>query len=181
MNFTYFDKIIDRNECIGNSVSSINIALTALDNRLSALSTYTVASVNYLSAVSDFQQVEINFLSGALDTAVKPFSANWNDNYSAYIFNNSVSSVSSNPVVLSGCPVGVLLFDCSSFAITAILPPASLYSHKQYITKKIDSTTNKLILSTYPSNLIDGVTSMSLSTQFDKLTFINSSNGWWVV
>lgn len=69
---TYFPNIIDGNSCIGNTLSTLNIALTSLDTNLHNLSTYAVNSINYLSAsissLSALVKTEINFLSATIQS-----------------------------------------------------------------------------------------------------------------
>lgn len=88
----YFTNIIDGNTCIGNSLSTLNIALTSLDSNLSALSAYTLNSVHFLSStiqsVSANLQTEINFLStsmqtvsGSLQTEINYISSHYISNY----------------------------------------------------------------------------------------------------
>ena len=50
MPYNYIPELVSKYECIGNSLSTFNISLTALDDNLGELSTYTVESVNFLSA-----------------------------------------------------------------------------------------------------------------------------------
>jgi hypothetical protein len=68
----YFSRVPAMSECIGNSLSTINIDLSSLDNRMYQLSSYTVNSVNFLSAsvnsVSANLQTQINFLSSSVNS-----------------------------------------------------------------------------------------------------------------
>jgi len=66
----YVPATVSKTTCIGNSLSTINIGFTALDNNLQALSAWTVSSINFLSAtmisVSSTLQNEIEFLSSTM-------------------------------------------------------------------------------------------------------------------
>lgn len=66
----YVPATVSKTTCIGNSLSTINIGFTALDNNLQQLSAWTVSSINFLSAtmisVSSTLQNEINFLSSTM-------------------------------------------------------------------------------------------------------------------
>ena len=66
----YVPSTVDKSTCIGNSLSTINIGFSSLDNSLQGLSAWTVSSVNFLSAtmisVSATLQSEINFLSSTM-------------------------------------------------------------------------------------------------------------------
>lgn len=66
MTYTFFNTLPDRTECIGNSLSTINIDLVALATNLSGLSAYTVESVNYLSAGVDYLSSGVSFLSSGV-------------------------------------------------------------------------------------------------------------------
>jgi len=66
----YVPVTVSKTTCIGNSLSTINIGFTALDNNLQALSAWTVSSINFLSAtmisVSSTLQNRIEFLSSTM-------------------------------------------------------------------------------------------------------------------
>jgi hypothetical protein len=68
----YIPRLIASTECLGNSLSTINLGFSALDTNLQALSVYTVNSVNFLSSsmisVSSTLQTEINFLSATMQS-----------------------------------------------------------------------------------------------------------------
>lgn len=66
MTYTFFNNLPERTECIGNSLSTINIDLVALATNLSALSAYTVESINYLSAGVDYLSSGVSFLSSGV-------------------------------------------------------------------------------------------------------------------
>ena len=66
----YVPATVDKSTCIGNSLSTINIGFSSLDNNLQGLSAWTVSSINFLSAtmisVSSTLQNEIQFLSSTM-------------------------------------------------------------------------------------------------------------------
>lgn len=184
----YLSRTVSPTECVGNSLSTINVGFSALDTNLYNLSSYAVASVNFLSADSIFQQTEINFLSATsnsvsaalqtLITTVSSTSASWTSAYNNLIFEKSIRTVTSNSYTFSD--TSIILFDCTAASITASLPPA-LNNNKQYTAKKIDGSVNMVTLSTNPLNLIDGVTSRDISAQYASVTFISNSAGWWII
>jgi hypothetical protein len=73
----YFSKVPAMSECIGNSLSTINMDLSSLDNKLYELSAFAVNSVNFLSSsigsVSSNLQTQINFISSELNSVISDY------------------------------------------------------------------------------------------------------------
>lgn len=68
--YNYLPSVIDKKSCVGNTLSTINISLSTLDNVLFNLSIYTSASVNGLSASQDALALACNIFSGQLYTDI---------------------------------------------------------------------------------------------------------------
>lgn len=92
----YIPRIISSTECIGNSLSTMNINFSALDTKLQELSVYTVNSVNFLSStmisVSGNLQTQINFLSSTMQTVSGNLSTNID------FLSSTIQTVSANVV-----------------------------------------------------------------------------------
>ena len=73
----------------------------------------------------------------------------------------------------------VVLIDCTGGARTVTLPAAS--SGKIFRIKKIDSTLNAAILQAPQGSAIDGRSTRALSFQYDSLTVISTSSGYFIV
>ena len=90
----YFSKVPAMTECLGNSLSTFNIDLSSLDNKLYELSAFTVNSVNVLSSsigsVSSNLQTQINFVSAELNNVIQEYTQQ------GIIYQNSNGSITWN-------------------------------------------------------------------------------------
>lgn len=95
-------------------------------------------------------------------------------------FKSNVVTKSSNSTLLT--TEHIILCNASSGQITITLPSMSLSENQQYIIKKIDSTTNKIIISGSGNQTIDGQSGRALRVQYESLTVTNdASTGWYIL
>lgn len=73
----------------------------------------------------------------------------------------------------------LLVGDATSGDIAFTLPPASSVGGQIFNFKKKDSTTNSIIMQ--GSETIDGVSSISVNTQYESLTMQSDAAEWWVI
>ena len=73
------------------------------------------------------------------------------------------------------------LLDCSATAIVISLPSAARVKGKKYTLKKIDSSANKGAIRAAGSETIDGVTSASLTAQYQVKSIVSDGSNWYVV
>ena len=71
--------------------------------------------------------------------------------------------------------------DASSGAITLTLPLAASCPGKQYVVKKVDTSTNIVTLTTTSSQTIDGSASQLLVFPNQRISVISDGSNWWVV
>ncbi len=76
----------------------------------------------------------------------------------------------------------VVLVNASSQEIVITLPPISQAKQNNFIIKKIDSSTNCVIISSSNSETIDENLSVLLPYKFDSLSIINDGiNSWFIL
>lgn len=75
----------------------------------------------------------------------------------------------------------VLLANAASAGFTVSLPKAALYTGKKFIIKKIDSSSNLVILDADGSETIDGSTTQTLTTQWEANQIVSDGTGWFRV
>ena len=73
----------------------------------------------------------------------------------------------------------VILCDASSATVTITLPLANTAKGREYKIKKIDSSANACTITASGTDLIDGSSSMSLSSQYDYVTLISDGVSNW--
>jgi hypothetical protein len=73
-----------------------------------------------------------------------------------------------------------ILCDATSGSITITLPAASGLS-RVYVVKKIDSSANTVVIDPNASELIDGATTLTLSTQWSGKQFQSNGTSWFVI
>jgi len=73
----------------------------------------------------------------------------------------------------------VILADATSGDITITLPSASTGLH--YYIKKIDSSSNKVIVDGDGSETIDGSTTQDIISQYDTLEIVSDGTGWYIM
>lgn len=184
-----YTRQISKTTCIGNTLSTINLNFSALDVSIVTLSSVFNTKINYLSSGVDVVSayaVDLNNTVNANSAhwnegynAVYPNSANWNQGFNFYAFSTSVNRVSADTeTTFALANTAVTLFDCGSFPTTALIP-VSLNPKLTFTIKKIDASTNALVLS---SNLpVDGVPSHALTAQYASLTFTTDGIAWWLI
>ncbi len=74
-----------------------------------------------------------------------------------------------------------ILADATSGVITINLPTASGIAGRIYIIKKIDSTTNAVIIDPYGSETIDGATTYSLTSQNQVVRIQSDGTNWRII
>lgn len=76
----------------------------------------------------------------------------------------------------------VILGNATSGQITLTLPTINSAANQQYIIKKIDASSNKVIISASVNETIDGNSGYSISTQYETLTVVSDgSTGWYIL
>jgi hypothetical protein len=70
-----------------------------------------------------------------------------------------------------------VLVDCSASNVTLTLPSGGIYNQKEYNIKKIDSTTNKVLI----IGTIDNGTDTELTVQYESITIQHDSSVWWIL
>lgn len=75
----------------------------------------------------------------------------------------------------------VLLCDSTSQAIALTLPTAVGISGRQYTFKRVNSGANSVTIATTASEVIDGASTLVLSTQYDRVTIVSDGANWWVI
>lgn len=71
-----------------------------------------------------------------------------------------------------------ILGDSTSGDLTLTLPSVATFSNKKYAVKKIDSSSNSVIISS--TDLIDDDSSVTLSNQWDYIEIITDGNTWFI-
>lgn len=74
-----------------------------------------------------------------------------------------------------------LLADCTSGVITFTLPPASTANGRIFYFKKIDSSSNNLIVKGNLTELIDGSNIFTISVQYGAVTLIGDGTQFWIL
>lgn len=72
----------------------------------------------------------------------------------------------------------VILVDATLGPVTVTLPDAVSLEGVQKIIKKIDSSANHVTISCYGSETIDGVSTQTLTSQYQKLNIISDGANW---
>jgi hypothetical protein len=75
----------------------------------------------------------------------------------------------------------VIAVDASGGAVTISFPVASDFENKIWTIKKIDSSSNAVILDPDSSETIDGATTYSISTQYDSVSIISNGTNFEIV
>lgn len=92
--------------------------------------------------------------------------------------NSSITTLTTNTTIGNH---GVVLCDATSAAFTVTLPAISGISGRQYTIKKIDSSTNAITIDGNASETIDGTTTKVIALQYDSITIICDSTGWYII
>jgi hypothetical protein len=75
----------------------------------------------------------------------------------------------------------LVLVDASGGAVTITLPSASSNTGRMYIIMKIDNTANTVTIQRSGSDYINGGTSLTISSQWNKFNLISAGGTQWVV
>ncbi len=120
-----------------------------------------------------------------LSSTTSPYSSFDIKNYPTgeFIINNGLvvrtTTVSSNTTLGSGHYI--VFVDASGGSRTITLPSASSLRGRQYIIKKIDSSSNAVIISPQSGQTIDGQSSLSLTTQYECVTIVSDGTNWQII
>jgi hypothetical protein len=71
--------------------------------------------------------------------------------------------------------------DATTAGFSVTLPTAVGNSGQEYVIKKLDSTANIVTVATTSSQTIDGVTTKTLTTQYQTIRVKSNGANWWVV
>ena len=91
----------------------------------------------------------------------------------------AISSVSGDVTLDEGD--SVVLINASSNNRTVNLPTASGATGRKYTIKKIDSSSNSVIIEGYSSETIDLELNLNITSQFVSYDIISDGSNWWVI
>jgi len=75
---------------------------------------------------------------------------------------------------------GTILCNAASAGFTVTLPSAATVG-QMFIIKKIDTTSNVLVIATTPSAKIDNATQLEINAPYTSVTVQSDGTNWWVV
>ncbi len=75
----------------------------------------------------------------------------------------------------------VLLANATAGVVVATLPSAVGLKGFQFTLKKIDSSGNTASFATTSSQLIDGLSTLSIATQYASRTVVSDDSNWWIL
>jgi len=75
--------------------------------------------------------------------------------------------------------VGFVRVDCTGGAITVTIPAAANWIGRRIIIKKIDSSGNAVTVARTGSDTFDGMTSMTLPAQYNRVGIIAAASATW--
>ncbi len=75
----------------------------------------------------------------------------------------------------------IILADASTSAFTVTLPTAVGITGREYIVKKIDSTTNIVTIATTGSETIDGDASFDLELKDESVNIFSNGSNWYII
>ncbi len=108
------------------------------------------------------------------------------NNIQAYIrntgeakFNCPVHTITSNTTLTINHHY--VFANASSGNITITLPPASSSRGREYVIKKIDSSSNSVIIDPNGNELIEGALTYSLTLQNQSVKIVCDGTQWWIV
>jgi hypothetical protein len=90
------------------------------------------------------------------------------------------SSLTSGTSTLSGNN-GLYACNAVSGPITVTLPPVSLSSGYKYSILKTDSSANRVTISGYGAETIDGSNTQIIEAQYTAIQIICNGSNWWIV
>ncbi len=94
-------------------------------------------------------------------------------------FATRVDTVSANTTL--GIDHHVVLVNASGGARTITLPNATTCAGRQYIIKKVDSSTNAVTITPQTGQTIDGQASISITTQYDYKKVVSNGTNWFLI
>lgn len=75
----------------------------------------------------------------------------------------------------------LILVDASSNNITISVPSATSNPGKEFDIKKIDSTSNEVIVDAYNAETIDGELTQIIDCQYDTMDIVSTSTNWVII
>lgn len=75
----------------------------------------------------------------------------------------------------------VILADATTAAFTCTLPTAVGITGRQYTIKRINAGANNVTVGTTSSQLIDGVSTFVLTTQYQSITVVSDNSNWLII
>ncbi len=91
-----------------------------------------------------------------------------------------VESLSAGTYEITDSNDVILLCDCSAGNIQINMPSATTFNFTVTV-KKIDETTNSVLLSSYSSETIDNNSNVNITSGYTAFTLINNSENWWII
>lgn len=92
-----------------------------------------------------------------------------------------VETVTETSVAITASNKRVIFADCSANNITVTLPPASTSLDEIYYIKKVDSTTNVVVIEGDGADTIDNGVNQVILAQYEGLAMISDGAEWFVV
>lgn len=90
----------------------------------------------------------------------------------------SVTTVTTNTLVGA---YNIVLVDASAGNVTISLPAAASVNNQNFEVKKIDSTSNLVIIDADGSETIDGDTTMTLAFQNSAIDLVSNGTSWYII
>jgi hypothetical protein len=75
----------------------------------------------------------------------------------------------------------VIFANAASNAITVTLPAASSFTGYRFYIKRIDGSVNGCTVATNGTDLMDGVTSITLNTQYQAIGVVSNGAAWYIL
>jgi hypothetical protein len=95
------------------------------------------------------------------------------------LITGAVASVTASATL--GADVQAALFDATSAGITATLPTAAAMSGRRLALKKIDASTNTVVIDGASAETIDGATTKTLTAQYDAVEILSNGSAWHIL
>ncbi len=118
-----------------------------------------------------------------LDVSNLPFLSGSNTFTGTNTFESSVafSIVSTSSDLMLTDTHHTVLVDASGGSITITLPSASGINGRVYIVKKIDSSSNAVVVQAQTGQTIDGMSSVSLTNRFATIAVQAYGGNWYII
>jgi len=94
-------------------------------------------------------------------------------------FSTKVTTITANTTLDN--TYHIVLANATNGAITITLPSASTCSGRQYVIKKIDSSTNAVTIAPQSGQTIDGQTGINITTQNDLRRIVSNGTNWYII